>query len=89
MKQSPQQRAKLRACASCKWIFNTGIACPKCGFGSYGARYAFGNQCYRWLFTQKPWLDQKMNEAYGKLDKEISDYNRENGICKNKIKLFT
>lgn len=40
--------AKLRVCASCEWIFNTGIGCPKCLFGSYGAYSVYGNNAYRY-----------------------------------------
>lgn len=36
--------AKLRVCASCEWIFNNGVGCPKCQFGSYGAHYVYGKK---------------------------------------------
>jgi hypothetical protein len=60
-------RAKLRVCASCEWIFSISDAkkgdCPKCGFGHYGARYVYGNKCYRYKRTQEPWLERKL-DAY-------------------------
>jgi len=49
--------AKLRTCASCEWIFkmkDNDPTCPKCQFGSYGARYVYGNIAYRYAKTQEP-----------------------------------
>lgn len=51
--------SKLRVCASCEWIFNTGVECPKCGFGSYSARYVYGNKAYTYAKNQKPWKLKK------------------------------
>lgn len=67
--------AKLRACASCEWIFNDGIECPKCQFGSYGAYFVYGNACYRYALTQKPWLDKKLFNYELKLREEITSSN--------------
>jgi predicted RNA-binding Zn-ribbon protein involved in translation (DUF1610 family) len=57
-------KAKLRVCASCKWIFKQEgpevIACPKCGFGHYSAHNVYGKQAYRYAVTQKPWRDGKL-----------------------------
>lgn len=50
-----ESAAKLRCCASCEWIFNVGVTCPRCGFGSYGAYYVYGKACYRYAKTQVPW----------------------------------
>lgn len=55
--------AKLRVCASCEWIFDTGIECPQCQFGSYGAHYVYGKQAYQFKKTQKPWITRKI-ETY-------------------------
>jgi len=64
MERSPQQRAALRCCASCEWIYKgAGRPCPQCGFVSYGARFIHGNKAYKYAITQQPWLDRKM-EAY-------------------------
>lgn len=65
--------AKLRVCASCEWIFNTGVGCPKCQFGSYGAHYVYGNNAYRYAKTQKPWFDRKMADYSFKLIQEIKN----------------
>ena len=65
--------AKLRVCASCEWIFNTRVECPKCQFGSYGAHYVYGNNAYRYAKTQKPWFDRKMADYAFKLIQEIKN----------------
>lgn len=65
--------AKLRVCASCEWIFNTGVGCPKCQFGSYGAHSVYGNNAYRYAKTQKPWFDRKMADYAFKLIQEIKN----------------
>jgi hypothetical protein len=75
-----QKQASLRCCASCQWIFKFNEktkenGCPKCGFGHYGARFALGDNVYRWHKTQKPWLDQKMDNYAGKLYSEINKTN--------------
>jgi hypothetical protein len=73
MKKSAQQRANLRTCASCEWIHTGFGGCPKCGFGTYGARYVYGNAAYRYKRTQEPWLKKKM-QSYGlKLLAEIDE----------------
>lgn len=48
------QRANLRVCASCEWIFKASefSACPKCGFAHYGAHWAIGKKCYTYAKTQ-------------------------------------
>lgn len=71
MAKSAQQRANLRVCASCEWIYKGTGECPKCMFGSYGARYVYGNKAYQYATTQQPWKDKKMFEYEMKLDKEI------------------
>jgi hypothetical protein len=63
--------AKLRVCASCEWIFDKGIECPKCGFGSYGAYYVYGNKAYTYKKTQHPWLEKKLFNYKQKLLNEI------------------
>jgi hypothetical protein len=82
MKQ--QQRAKLRCCASCEWIYEGLIPCPKCGFASYGARYVYGNKCYKYKITQKPWYDKMLFEYALKLKKEI-----EQSLDKNSLVFLT
>lgn len=67
-----QRTAELRVCASCEWIFRTASSCPKCGFAHYGARFAYGDKCYRFEHTQKPWMDQKIAEYKHKLMDEIN-----------------
>lgn len=66
-------KAKLRVCASCEWIFSGGIGCPKCQFGSYGARYVYGNKAYRYAISQKPWLEKKMSDYAFSLYQEIKE----------------
>lgn len=71
---SPQHRAVVRCCASCEWIFRRteeDATCPKCRFGSYGARYVHGQACYTYELTQQPWADRKMKEFQMKLMAEI------------------
>ncbi len=68
------KNAVLRVCASCEWIFkavNNNWHCPKCGFGSYGARYVYGESAYQYAKTQKPWKMRKMNAYESLLDSEI------------------
>lgn len=64
----------LRTCGSCEWIFkmvDNDPTCPKCEFGSYGAKYVYGNRAYRYAKTQHPWKQKKMFSYDCKLDKEI------------------
>lgn len=75
--------ATLRVCSSCEWIFKAHPArvgiygnvvltgCPKCKFSSYGARWVYGNKCYRYAKTQEPWLKRKVDDYVLKLLKEI------------------
>lgn len=70
-KKSPQQRANLRTCASCRWIFEGSGACPKCEFCSYGARFVYGDACYRFKVTQEPWMNQKLDSYKGELLDQI------------------
>lgn len=65
--------AKLRVCASCEWIFTGHDACPKCGFGHYGARYVYGDKAYVYAKTQKPWFDKKLADYGAKLSNEIRE----------------
>lgn len=62
-----QLNAELRVCASCEWIYKGLKACPKCGFGSYGARFVHGNKCYKYQITQEPWLKRKLEKYKSKL----------------------
>jgi len=67
----------LRCCASCEWIFKAlkeQPECPKCGFGSYTARYVHGKKCYRYAKTQTPWLEKKLFSYEMKLRCEIEQY---------------
>jgi ribosomal protein L37AE/L43A len=78
IKKSPQQRAALRVCMHCEWIFHKNDAseiggCPKCDWPSYGARFVYGDRAYRYALTQKPWYDRNMAEYSYKLDKEIRE----------------
>lgn len=70
-KQSPQQRAELRTCASCEWIYRGHRDCPKCGFGSYGARWVYGPRAYQHERTQDPWLLNKLASYERELRSEI------------------
>lgn len=81
------RKANLRCCASCEWIFKQSEHgdCPKCHFAHYGARYVYGNKAYKYLFTQIPWFDRKVDNYKCKLldeiDKSLPSYykaNREN-----------
>lgn len=63
--------AKLRACASCEWVFSGGVECPKCHFGSYGAYYLYGRRAYRYAKTQQPWFDRKVEQFMVTLRREI------------------
>jgi hypothetical protein len=48
------------------------MECPKCGFGSYGARYVYGKKAYRLEKTQEHWLKKKMDCFRNKLLAEIN-----------------
>lgn len=68
--------AKLRICASCEWIFKQkgdNPECPKCSFGSYSARYVYGNKAYRYAKSQKPWFDKKMHKYAYVLQRTIRE----------------
>lgn len=59
------QKANLRVCACCEWIWKRSVfgdACPKCEFGSYGARYVYGEKCYQYAKNQKPWLNNQIQK---------------------------
>jgi hypothetical protein len=56
-------KVTLRCCASCEWIYEGNVDCPKCGFGSYSAHYVYGKKAYKFKVTQEPWLEKKV-EAY-------------------------
>jgi hypothetical protein len=76
MSQSAQQRANLRCCASCEWIYKgPPWDCPKCGFASYGARFVYGNRAYRFEVTQEPWMDRKMERYRRQLMDEVDAAN--------------
>jgi hypothetical protein len=85
-KLSPQQKANLRCCASCYFIFKitdnqppvSTIAanCPMCAYGgTYGARFMYGKDTYKFAKYQKPFLDRKMEEASRKWQSSINEYN--------------
>ena len=65
--------AKLRTCASCEWIFEGGVECPKCQFGSYGAHSVYGKDAYKFKKTQHPWMEKKMTTYSCQLYSEIMD----------------
>lgn len=70
------QSADLRVCGSCEWIFlksEHDVACPKCQFGSYGARYVYGTQAYSYRHNQKPWLNKKLSNYNETLHREIKE----------------
>lgn len=69
-----QKTANLRVCASCEWVyrFTQSRECPKCGFASYGARWVYGNKCYRYEKTQELWLEKKLTKYEMQLRQEIS-----------------
>jgi len=75
MSQSAQQRANLRVCASCEWIYEGHRDCPKCGFASYGARFVYGSKAYRFKSTQEPWMDRKMERYRRTLMDEVEAAN--------------
>ena len=57
----PGSKATLRTCAECEWIFKAipSTICPQCGGGSYGARYTYGREAYKYASTQEPWTGRK------------------------------
>lgn len=78
-KRSAQQRARLRCCASCEWIYlvrpktaeDNGRDCPKCGFAAYGARSVHGDRAYKFLITQAPWLKRSLARVEMELRSQI------------------
>ena len=79
--------ATVRVCASCEWVFRSknDPECPKCGFGSYGARFVYGDAAYRYLVNQKPWKDKKLNKYIDQINGEI----RENAKSEQKEDALT
>jgi len=71
--KSQQQRAKVRCCMSCEWIYKGPGECPKCGWASYGGRFIFGNKVYRHLKTQEPWCNRKLSDYASQLEREIRE----------------
>ncbi len=81
------QRAKLRCCASCMWIFyrtpeTNASGCPKCSFAHYGARYVFGKQAYYVLGLLKASVNKPevlpnpgSPEASAMMDSVLAEYN--------------
>jgi hypothetical protein len=70
-KKSPQQRADLRCCASCEYIFSVkeffgSVECPVCHYGTYGARFVHGDRAYYYKKTQKPFLNKLVTYQTGK-----------------------
>jgi len=63
--------AKLRVCASCEFIFRGATECPECGFGHYGARYAYGNKAYTYEKTQEPFIEKKVEALRSKLMRRL------------------
>jgi hypothetical protein len=78
-------KAKLRVCASCEWIFKGAIDCPKCGFGSYGARYVYGDKAYDYVKTQIPWIEKKVANYYTELWREVEETNENNIKSKSRL----
>lgn len=78
-KPSAQQRAKLRCCASCEWVYKGPGDCPQCGFASYGARYVFGDKAYRYQYTQEPWKRRALIQRESELLRIIRAANAVNG----------
>jgi hypothetical protein len=75
------QRAKLRVCGRCSWIFEGNSDCPKCGFATYGARYVFGDACYGLKKTQRRWFDYQMALRASELRAEIAEANEARPRC--------
>ena len=76
-RDSKMKWAKLRCCASCEWIFSSELhqECPMCGFGSYGARYVYGNKAYTYKHTQEPWMEKKLDKYKLYLLRKIKEHN--------------
>lgn len=87
-----QSNAILRICASCEWIFRTTdheYTCPKCEWVSYGARFMYGEKCYKYEITQEPWMRKKIKKYEMELLKIISEYNKEHNKEGNIRKLIS
>ena len=85
---SPQQRAKLRVCASCEWVFLIENAdehggCPMCGFAHYGARFVYGDKAYKFAENQEPWMNKKLSVVRSELYAEMQEMLR-----KRKLKIL-
>jgi hypothetical protein len=85
--------AKLRVCASCEWIFDIKDehpeygGCPKCEFVHYGARYVYGNKCYKYKETQEPWIDRKLDSYRRKLITHVEKTNENKKRKNNQIRI--
>ena len=76
--KSQQQRANLRTCMSCEWIFQGNDAiCPKCTWPSYGAHFVYGDRAYKYAKTQEPWKNKKMTSYLFELNAEINNNEKE------------
>ena len=76
IKLSRKQKATLRVCASCEWIYKKderSSDCPRCGFSSYAARHVYGDKCYHYFKTQKPWLEKELFRYEMELRREIPE----------------
>lgn len=67
------KKFKLKVCASCSWMYKSEGECPMCGFAYYGARYVYGNACYKNFKTQSPWKEEKLFDYEMKLNQIIRD----------------
>lgn len=78
MGNAMSQTANLRVCASCEFIFRKSDQdgspeCPDCGFGSYGARYVYGDSAYKFAETQEPWMRNKLFAEEMKLRRRMTE----------------
>ena len=71
-----QRHARLRVCASCEWIFKDHDSFTKCGFAHYGERHVYGDKCYKYKYSQEPWMNSKIRCYTSKLNSIIYETNQ-------------
>ena len=59
----------------CEFIFRNHESCPYCEMGHYGARFVYGDKCYKYEKTQEPWRKKKRARYESMLDDIIEGIN--------------
>jgi len=67
----------LKMCLSCRWIY-VGDECPACHSVMYTGAYAkYGGDAYRYVNTQKPYIDQILAVRRDELEVYVAEVMKE------------